>query len=317
MNGRVYDPELGRFMSADPFVQAPYNSQSYNRYSYVFNNPLSYTDPSGFVSMSMIGYIYADYAGRRGDYNSNDRPPEGTTTTCDAECQRAHNNRQNALNQWNYESWSTWHAVNTHNQQWEYMNGSAYNLANFWGKVAFDLAAGSPDVNNSNSVGSFDASTVAFWAGTTGFAFEQTRGYVGIHRANYLTDWRFYPNGWTGNGYMSTTALAGLGKNLGAFGFGIGTLTDAKKIADAKSGEKNKALASAIWNLAVGTAVYVKPTRFGVFGVATGINDLYGKDIALKSLEGAMAISPNIPHPRPFNNDLDKALEQAFVGGRR
>jgi hypothetical protein len=48
MNGRVYDPELGRFMSADPFVQAPYNSQSYNRYSYTFNNPLSYTDPSGY-----------------------------------------------------------------------------------------------------------------------------------------------------------------------------------------------------------------------------------------------------------------------------
>ncbi|MDR7090662.1 hypothetical protein J2X05_002686 [Cellvibrio fibrivorans] len=48
MNGRVYDPELGRFMSADPFVQAPYNSQSYNRYSYVFNNPLSFTDPSGY-----------------------------------------------------------------------------------------------------------------------------------------------------------------------------------------------------------------------------------------------------------------------------
>ena len=44
----MYDPELGRFMSADPFVQAPYNSQSYNRYSYVFNNPLSFTDPSGY-----------------------------------------------------------------------------------------------------------------------------------------------------------------------------------------------------------------------------------------------------------------------------
>ncbi|MES2824407.1 MAG: RHS repeat-associated core domain-containing protein [Pseudomonadota bacterium] len=52
MNGRVYDPELGRFMSADPFVQAPYNSQSYNRYSYVFNNPLSYTDPSGYSCSS-------------------------------------------------------------------------------------------------------------------------------------------------------------------------------------------------------------------------------------------------------------------------
>ncbi|WP_331352705.1 RHS repeat-associated core domain-containing protein [Cellvibrio sp. UBA7671] len=47
-SGRVYDPELGRFMSADPFVQAPYNSQSYNRYSYVFNSTLSFTDPSRY-----------------------------------------------------------------------------------------------------------------------------------------------------------------------------------------------------------------------------------------------------------------------------
>lgn len=48
MNGRVYDPVIGRFMSADPFVQAPYFSQSLNRYSYTFNNPLSFIDPSGF-----------------------------------------------------------------------------------------------------------------------------------------------------------------------------------------------------------------------------------------------------------------------------
>ncbi|MBL1293435.1 MAG: hypothetical protein COB61_006155, partial [Thiotrichales bacterium] len=48
MNGRVYDPELGRFLSADPNVQAPFNPQNLNRYSYVNNNPLSYTDPSGF-----------------------------------------------------------------------------------------------------------------------------------------------------------------------------------------------------------------------------------------------------------------------------
>ncbi|MCP4467888.1 MAG: RHS repeat-associated core domain-containing protein, partial [Halieaceae bacterium] len=48
MNGRVYDPQLGRFLSADPHVQAPGNSQSYNRYSYVINNPLKYTDPSGY-----------------------------------------------------------------------------------------------------------------------------------------------------------------------------------------------------------------------------------------------------------------------------
>ncbi len=48
MNGRIYDPTLGRFLQADPHIQAPENSQNYNRYSYVLNNPLSYTDPSGF-----------------------------------------------------------------------------------------------------------------------------------------------------------------------------------------------------------------------------------------------------------------------------
>lgn len=48
MGGRVYDPVLGRFTSPDPFVQFPDNSQAYNRYSYVLNNPLSNTDPSGF-----------------------------------------------------------------------------------------------------------------------------------------------------------------------------------------------------------------------------------------------------------------------------
>jgi RHS repeat-associated protein len=51
MNGRVYDPKIGRFMSADPFVQSPMDSQSLNRYSYVWNNPLSATDPSGYFSL--------------------------------------------------------------------------------------------------------------------------------------------------------------------------------------------------------------------------------------------------------------------------
>jgi RHS repeat-associated protein len=48
MNGRVYDPTIGRFLSADPRIQDPYNGQSFNRYTYVYNNPLTMTDPSGF-----------------------------------------------------------------------------------------------------------------------------------------------------------------------------------------------------------------------------------------------------------------------------
>lgn len=38
MNGRVYDPKIARFLQADPFIQAASNIQSYNRYSYVWNN---------------------------------------------------------------------------------------------------------------------------------------------------------------------------------------------------------------------------------------------------------------------------------------
>ena len=48
LNGRVYDPTLARFLSADPYVQAPYDLQSLNRYSYTFDNPLNAIDPTGF-----------------------------------------------------------------------------------------------------------------------------------------------------------------------------------------------------------------------------------------------------------------------------
>jgi RHS repeat-associated protein len=48
MNGRIYDPNTAQMLSADPYVQFPGLSQSFNRYSYVLNNPLAFTDPSGY-----------------------------------------------------------------------------------------------------------------------------------------------------------------------------------------------------------------------------------------------------------------------------
>jgi RHS repeat-associated protein len=52
MNGRIYDPALGRFVSADPIVQAAEFTQSHNRYMYVVGNPLTLTDPSGYSWLS-------------------------------------------------------------------------------------------------------------------------------------------------------------------------------------------------------------------------------------------------------------------------
>lgn len=64
MNGRLYDPLLRRFLNADENIQDPYNTQNYNKYGYVMNNPLLFSDPSGeyifgigeaFVAAIVIG----------------------------------------------------------------------------------------------------------------------------------------------------------------------------------------------------------------------------------------------------------------------
>lgn len=55
MNGRVYEPTIARFTSADPIIQDPEHSQSYNRYTYVRNNPTNLTDPTGFLGTEAAG----------------------------------------------------------------------------------------------------------------------------------------------------------------------------------------------------------------------------------------------------------------------
>ena len=47
-NARYYDAGIGKFISADTMIQNTANPQFFNRYSYVTNNPLKYTDPSGY-----------------------------------------------------------------------------------------------------------------------------------------------------------------------------------------------------------------------------------------------------------------------------
>ncbi|WP_444997342.1 RHS repeat-associated core domain-containing protein [Aliikangiella sp. IMCC44359] len=71
MNGRVYDPRLGRFLSADPFVKTAESMQSFNRYTYVSNNPLNATDPSGYIEVSLgfgTQYDFNNYNSHSGSY---------------------------------------------------------------------------------------------------------------------------------------------------------------------------------------------------------------------------------------------------------
>jgi RHS repeat-associated protein len=48
MRGRIYDPRIGRFTTTDPVIADLHDGQSFNAYSYVWNNPLKFVDPSGF-----------------------------------------------------------------------------------------------------------------------------------------------------------------------------------------------------------------------------------------------------------------------------
>ena len=52
MNGRIYDPVQARFLQADPLVQDAFNPQNWNPFTYVYNNPLKNTDPTGMFSIS-------------------------------------------------------------------------------------------------------------------------------------------------------------------------------------------------------------------------------------------------------------------------
>jgi RHS repeat-associated protein len=62
-NARWYDPQLGRFMQADTFVPTAQGTQAWDRFAYVNNNPLRYTDPSGQCIFSWGQFLYCVYLG--------------------------------------------------------------------------------------------------------------------------------------------------------------------------------------------------------------------------------------------------------------
>lgn len=63
MNARLYDPEIGRFLSPDPYVQQPDFTQNFNRYSYCVNNPLKYVDKDGKSILLFGGLLLGAYLG--------------------------------------------------------------------------------------------------------------------------------------------------------------------------------------------------------------------------------------------------------------
>jgi len=87
MNGRAYDYNLGRFLSVDPVIQFPANSQSLNPYSYIMNNPMSGTDPTGYTIAGAGAGAIKSICDEKPSECKGDKPKPGTT---EDKCNRGH-----------------------------------------------------------------------------------------------------------------------------------------------------------------------------------------------------------------------------------
>ncbi len=77
MNARLYDAALGRFLSPDPYVQNPFMTQHYNRYTYAMNNPLVYIDQDGELANWIIGAIIGVFFYAKAAHDNTPKEDQG------------------------------------------------------------------------------------------------------------------------------------------------------------------------------------------------------------------------------------------------
>jgi RHS repeat-associated protein len=269
MNARLYDPLLGRMLSPDNYVQSPDNIQSFNRYSYAWNNPLKYTDPDGefVVAAVVIGAVIGAYMGgtlANGTYNPA---------------------------QWDYSSGRTW----------GYMAGGAIVGAAsgyIGGAVA---ASGMPMAKTAGiASGSFVNSV-----GTAMYTGGQTDVSVSFGVASY----NFDKNEWRYLGKKGNSALENVGYGLGALAnlSDLGKVGDMLYNVEKKDLINHAAIKEANGNTVVSygpgdspkydylmdgkTGAVASGKHYGkMFGGIRGTNDypIHGRDIPLNGVNTTM-----------------------------
>jgi RHS repeat-associated protein len=164
MNGRVYNPILGRFLSPDPYVQAPDYPNNFNRYAYALNNPLIYTDPDGelfIIDDWIIGFA-------KGLFNKDE-----------SAWKSANRHAKNSAKIWGGLFTSN-DNKNFFGRSWEILSRLTWQLPQT--TVGFLGAHGTNMIGNVENIDYYDGATVI-----------QTRkgGYWGITLGSYITGSNF------------------------------------------------------------------------------------------------------------------------------
>ncbi len=244
MNGRVFDPVIGRFLSADPYIDGPETTQGWNRYAYVQGRVMSATDPTGYEA-----------------FNREEVVVPGRRILGDPDCGIA------AI------------ACNVSGYQWLLSNGSFGPMASPLAPSSGGSGPIPPQTRPEQPLEEIvvtapggdiaiespsDEEFLSLMFGSAGFSADMLRLLgsgmsVGSNGA-------LYRRGWTGSGSVSTVRLARLAHGLGTTFLFLGTAVDAKMLYDGNIGPGEAGANLAFGLLAVANP-YSAVASLGYFGL--------------------------------------------------
>ena len=292
MNGRMYDPVIGRILSPDIVVQNPGKTQDYNRYSYCNNNPLKYTDPSGYIkyaaafpecnaydmSGGMLGVMSGGGGGGGGFFqqleNSIQYLPDGfyDLTSLD-------NKKGTYTFNWEFNSAGTEY-YNTQadiaNRQREYYQ--EHEAQNSYGNNLVAGPGGKPSTGKTR-LEAMNEALAAFGIATSG-----VESFTGANASSRIV---YYTMDGT-KAWISTEKVLGLLRSAGVYAIGLGTAVD---VTLSLSGEQSWGKTGL--NTAIGVIA---------FSIGTGPGIVLGVGYLVLDKMGAFDIPKNIPsYTPPFN----------------
>ena len=289
MNGRIYDPRFGRFLNADPLVSNPTRSQSFNRYSYVVNNPLSYTDPTGY-EVEVVKVVEHSK-----DSDNNVDPGDITMFFSGPRERRGGGNRSDRNNPMR-------EIIVQHKRSTETVGKETFTIDEFIGELERYrgqiiggeriVARHAQEGGGSGVSGVVASSSIAL--GLLSEYGSYAEGTWGITSKGVL---RFYSNSWGGNQYIATYATNAVkwAKFAGVAGFAVDLTDNVTSVLDRPTPASFR---KAGLNMSLATAVLLDGGLWPV-GVANTITEHYDGDITGGIISFLLRVGPQPVFPGP------------------